>query len=60
MSGKKIQEFITNDSGQWWCWATRRWQAAKKPVMGALIEIQMASRSDPSAHTISEELPTER
>lgn len=60
MGKKKIQEFITNDDGQWWCWATRRWQDVKKPVMGALIEIQMAERSDPSAHIISEELPADK
>ena len=53
-------QFITNSSGQWWCWAQRIWQEIKKPVMGAAIEMMMASRSDPSARVVVEELPAEK
>ena len=52
-------KYITNDSGQWWCWITRSWQAQKKPVVCAVLEIQMASRSDQSARIVVEKLSSE-
>lgn len=55
MSKVRKMEFITNDKGQFWSWAMRRWITEKRPVMGAEIEMMMASVSDPSARVISEE-----
>jgi len=52
---QKKTEFITNDKGQFWSWAMRRWITEKRPVMGASIEITMASISDSTARVISEE-----
>lgn len=53
MKGQK--EFITNDSGTFWCWAQRIWVKEKKPVMAAEIELMMASWSDSSARIFTED-----
>jgi len=55
MSKIRKVKFITNDKGQFWSWTMRRWISEKRPVMGASIEILMASVSDPSARIIVEE-----
>ena len=45
----KQKAYITNDSGKFWSWAMRIWTDVKSPVMVEEVEIQMASRSDPTA-----------
>lgn len=52
---KKQKAFITNDSGKFWSWSMRIWIDEKRPVMAEEVEIQMASRSDPTARIFYEE-----
>jgi hypothetical protein len=54
MPKSKTEDFITNDKGQFWSWSMRCWINEKRPVMGAEIEMLMASRSDPSAKVVTE------